>query len=951
MGTLGGKGAEVVDMLERRNLEILCLQETKWKGDRARMLGRGFKLLHAGGDGKSNGVGIVVSEAISKEVIRVERWEGRILMAWLMVRGQMVCIMSVYGPQTGRSKEDKEAFRDALERMIGLVGGKEMLCVAGDFNVHVGVREDGEEECMGNFGWGVRNREGKQLVELLVRNGLAVAGSFFQKRDNHKITYRSGGHKTQLDLLVVRGSQLMRVKDCKAIAGEYVATQHKLLVFVVRMGKRAETRTRGQKVIRWWKCKGDLATCYRERVEDKYKDLSVEVGDVEEEWKKFKDAFVGTAEQICGRTTGKGGSARKVNQGWWTEDVKRAVNEKREVWKKIEGRRDRGEQTDVALRHLYGQKKKAASRAVERARANAEASIYRQLEEDGGKKAIYRMSRERKEDGKDVKGGRVIKDKDGKLVTDKEEVLRVWEEYFKDLLNQGVGRELELPSAVRGRVEVKDITYLEVKAAIGKMKRGKAVGVDEVRVEMLIDTGEVAVSWLGRLFKVCLREGKIPREWQTGLIVPIWKRKGDVHDPGKYRGITLLSHVLKLLERILDRRIRGTVEPEIGEEQQGFRGGRGTADGMFALRQLVEKRLEMQRRMALGFVDLEKAYDTVPRELVFATLRWMGVPEAEVRLVEGIYDGTKARVVVDSGLSSEFGVGIGLRQGSALSPLLFIMVMELISRKASTKSPLRKMLYADDLAVVMDSKEELQMALSEWKELFERHGLRMSLDKTEVVSVGKDREELNITLGGEAIKQVESFVYLGGAICGDGRSEVEVRRRIQSGALAWKNVEGVMADRRISRKLKGKVLATCVTPACLYGLETVPLSREQQGRLQVCENNWVRRIGGVVRADRREMVGLREEIGLQGLFTEKLIRSRLKWAGHVERMDEGRLPKMAMSHVDEGSRRRGRPSLRWKDCVVRDFRNTGEGREGGDWRTLTGDRGRWRAIVSEASSG
>ena len=77
-----------------------------------------------------------------------------------------------------------------------------------------------------------------------------------------------------------------------------------------------------------------------------------------------------------------------------------------------------------------------------------------------------------------------------------------------------------------------------------------------------------------------------------GLIVPIWKRKGDVHDPGKYRGITLLSQVLKLLESVLDARIRRRVEGDFGEEQQGFRKGRGTADGMYVLRQMIEKRLE-----------------------------------------------------------------------------------------------------------------------------------------------------------------------------------------------------------------------------------------------------------------------------------------------------------------------------------------------------------------------
>ena len=76
---------------------------------------------------------------------------------------------------------------------------------------------------------------------------------------------------------------------------------------------------------------------------------------------------------------------------------------------------------------------------------------------------------------------------------------------------------------------------------------------------------------------------------------------------------------MKVLERILEGRIRKRVEMKIEEEQQGFGKGRGMTDGMFMLRQLVEKRLEEQGEMALGFVDLEKAFNTVPREMVMAT--------------------------------------------------------------------------------------------------------------------------------------------------------------------------------------------------------------------------------------------------------------------------------------------------------------------------------------------
>ena len=114
-----------------------------------------------------------------------------------------------------------------------------------------------------------------------------------------------------------------------------------------------------------------------------------------------------------------------------------------------------------------------------------------------------------------------------------------------------------------------------------------------------------------------------------------------------------------------------------------------------------------------------------------------------------------------------------------------------------------------------------------------------------------------------------------------------------------------MADRRISKRLKGKVMGTCVTPAFLYGMETLAMTELQQHMLQMCENNWVRKTARVTRADRRRMVELREETGMQRSLTERLARSRLEWAGHVERMADDKLPKIAAELREEGRKRRG----------------------------------------------
>ena len=271
VGTMERKALEVVEMMQRRRLEVLCVQEMKWKGDKARQMAGGYKMMHAGGHGRSNGVGVIVSEEISREVERVERLNGRAIAVWMIVEKQLMCVISVYGPQTGRTEAEKQDCRDKVEKMMGLVEVGTMLCVAVDFNAH--VAETGDEESIGRYGWGTRTREGQDLVEMVMGNGMVVAGSFFQKGDSHKVTYRSGNHKTELDLLVVRRQQLCRIKYCKAIAGEYVTTQHKPVVFIVRMQKTRKSRMQGRKTIKCWKCAEGMIDEYKERVKIKYEEL------------------------------------------------------------------------------------------------------------------------------------------------------------------------------------------------------------------------------------------------------------------------------------------------------------------------------------------------------------------------------------------------------------------------------------------------------------------------------------------------------------------------------------------------------------------------------------------------------------------------------------------------------------------------------------------------------
>ncbi len=149
-------------------------------------------------------------------------------------------------------------------------------------------------------------------------------------------------------------------------------------------------------------------------------------------------------------------------------------------------------------------------------------------------------------------------------------------------------------------------------------------------------------------------------------------------------------------------------------------------------------------------------------------------------------------------------------------------------------------------------------------------------------------------------------------------------------------------DREISRKLKGEVL---VVPASIHGLETLALSELHQHKLQVCENNWIRIIARVKRVERRIMKDL-SEVGTKVFIGGKIVKSRMKWAGHMVRMKDDRLPKRYETKKHGGCRKRGRPLLRWEHRVKRDLRMT---EEEDKWREKANNRDQWKEIITKVA--
>ena len=167
----------------------------------------------------------------------------------------------------------------------------------------------------------------------------------------------------------------------------------------------------------------------------------------------------------------------------------------------------------------------------------------------------------------------------------------------------------------------------------------------------------------------------------------------------------------------------------------------------------------------MAFVDLEKTFDRVPGDVIWWAMRKLGIDEWLVRLVQSMYTDVRSRVRVGNGYSEEFGVAVGVHQGSVLSPLLFIIVLEALSREFRTGCPW-ELLYADDLMISAESMEELLVKLKTWKTEMEKKGLRVNMGKREVMVSGVDLDLLKKS--GKypcGVCQKGNAIFCGGCLC------------------------------------------------------------------------------------------------------------------------------------------------------------------------------------------
>ena len=242
------------------------------------------------------------------------------------------------------------------------------------------------------------------------------------------------------------------------------------------------------------------------------------------------------------------------------------------------------------------------------------------------------------------------------------------------------------------------------------------------------------------------------------------------------------------------------------------------------------------------------------------------------------------------------------------------------------------------MVIVAPSIEHMQTALQLADDTFSKWGLELSLKKTKIMAVGCDSVPSHFTLGRGSIETVSCFKYLGSYLHQDGSIGHEVKHRIKAAAFAFHKLQTFWKDSNVKEALKLRVYQTIIQATLLYACETWAISLDMVSALEVFQMQCLRKI---FRISKREHVPNVQILARADLNTvHDMVRfRRLRWLGHVARLENTRMPKRLMHSRIPSRAGKGRPQKCWTDYVREDLDVL---RLLHNWSRAAQDRDSWR---------
>ena len=442
--------------------------------------------------------------------------------------------------------------------------------------------------------------------------------------------------------------------------------------------------------------------------------------------------------------------------------------------------------------------------------------------------------------------GNVIRNKEGVLVMEIEDVLKRWEEYVKDLFEDDRGNKPRLHIPMNGP----ELLEEEIINVMKRMKKGKSPGHDGVTIEMLLASGNFGLKKIVELANKIYNTGYIPKEMYRSIFIAIPKKPNAV-ECSLHRTISLMSIITKIILRVILNRIKGKIKSEVAEEQYGFTEGKGTRNAIFIMRMITERAVEVQKNVFMCFIDYEKAFDKVRHSDLIDILQNINIDGKDIRLITNLYWNQQAAVNIDDNLTPWIEIKRGVRQGCVMSPDLFSIYSEIILRSIEGVEGIRiggvninNIRFADDTVIVADSEEKLQELIDIVKRESENMGLKINKKKTEIVVTSKNPEppNCNVMIDGTRVKQSSAFTYLGSIITQDARCNKEIEKRIITAKNAFNSMKTLLKNDRIGIQTRVRALKTYVWSTLTYGSETWTLSKTLKNKINAAELWFYRRM-------------------------------------------------------------------------------------------------------------
>ena len=457
----------------------------------------------------------------------------------------------------------------------------------------------------------------------------------------------------------------------------------------------------------------------------------------------------------------------------------------------------------------------------------------------------------------------------------------------------------------------------------------------------------------------------------------------------------LLETSYKIVATVLNKRLQLIEENlENHESQCGFRPGRGCTDATFTVKMAMKKRREHGLESWILFLDLVKAFDRVPRELLWKVLGKLGVPKKLIQLLKSLHVHFVVKFSVNDIFHEILNI-IGVKQGDILGPRLFNLFIYAVmltwhlldSRQLCVFNTKRDFIltgrsyrarngqefnlpdsqYADDTALLFTSRESLEESTPLMIAHFAKFGLEIHVgrpgkdSKTEILFVAApahtykdpdnfDNRDLSIVKLSDNtyLPIVKEFCYLGTVLSRDCSDVKDVAKRIAKASNAFGALRSVVfSSRSVSLATKKHVYEGVILPILLYGAEVWSLTEELFNKLRVFHSRCIRSMNCINRSHvwKHSISNhdLLTRTGLQDIDTY-ITRRQLQWAGHVSRMEMHRLPRMMLSSWVRNKRPRGCPQFTYGRGLTKALKKANI--DPNNWHNVASDRLNWRKLLT-----